>query len=218
MKKENAFKSIFLVLICTVSFGTLLGQEVKKSELIQFSGVVLDGSDEQLYPIPYANVLVVGEGRGTFTDFKGFFSVVVKKGDTVEFSTIGYKPVQFTIPDTLTDNRYSLVQLMTQDTINLPETVVFPWPSREHFKLEFLAMDVSLEMQQRAMENVAERTLRQMRNVVPSDGNEHADFYLRQQARNYYFIGQTPPMNIFNPAAWKDFFDAWKGGKFKKKK
>ena len=89
--------------------------------------------------------------------------------------------------------------------------------SRDHFRLEFLAMDVTSEMQRRAVENVAEESLARMRNEVGMDGNENADFYLRQQASNYYYIGQTPPMNIFNPIAWKQFFDAWKRGDFKKK-
>ncbi|MEZ4983195.1 MAG: hypothetical protein R2769_16730 [Saprospiraceae bacterium] len=36
----------------------------------------------------------------------------------------------------------------------------------EHFKLEFLAMDVTSEMQQRAMKNLANETLERMRNDV----------------------------------------------------
>jgi hypothetical protein len=105
---------------------------------------------------------------------------------------------------------------MTQDAINLPETVVFPWPSREHFKLEFLAMDVTPELQQRATENLANETLRRMRNEVPTDGRENSQYYLRQQSREFYHIGQQPPMNIFNPVAWKRFFDSWKDGDFKR--
>lgn len=186
--------------------------------LVQFSGMVLDGTTAELIPVPYANVLVKNRGRGTYSDFSGFFSIVVEKGDSVEFSAVGYKTVEFIIPQELKDNRYSLVQLMTQDTINLPETIVFPWPSKEHFKLEFLAMDVTSEMQARALRNVANETLERMRNSVPSDGREHANYYLRQQARSYYYIGQQPPMNIFNPVAWKQFFDAWKRGDYKKKK
>jgi hypothetical protein len=107
---------------------------------------------------------------------------------------------------------------MSQDTITLPTTIVFPWPSKDHFKLEFLAMDVSKEMQDRAIENLAQETLSRGRELVMLDGNEHADFYLRQQSKQYYYIGQTPPMNIFNPISWKKFFDAWQSGDFKKKK
>ncbi|MBR9921182.1 MAG: carboxypeptidase-like regulatory domain-containing protein [Bacteroidetes bacterium] len=188
-----------------------------QEDLIQFSGMVLDGSEEMLAPVPYTNIVVKGKGRGTYSDFSGFFSIVVEKGDEIQFSAIGYKTETMVIPDSLEDSRYSLVQLLTRDTINLPVAVIFPWPSREHFRLEFLAMDVTTEMQRRAAENVAEESLRRMRNEVGMDGNENADYYLRQQASNYYYIGQTPPMNIFNPIAWKQFFDAWKRGDFKKK-
>ncbi len=209
--------ALFLMLFTLL--GTLSAQvEEESSEpLIQFSGMVLDGATAQLYPVPYTNILVKGEGRGTYSDFNGFFSLVVRQNDTIIFSAIGYKDVAVNIPDSLTDTRYSLVQLMSQDTINLPETVVFPWPSREHFRLEFLAMDVSKEMQDRAMENLAEESLEKGREIVMLDANEHADMYLRQQSRNNYYIGQTPPMNIFNPIAWKQFFDAWKRGDFKSK-
>ncbi len=197
---------------------TAQAQVLQDSTLVQFSGMVLDGSDEMLYPVPYTNILIKGEGRGTYSDLKGFFSIVVHKGDVIEFSAIGYETVEFVIPDSLQDNRYSLVQLMTQDIINLPETIVFPWPSREHLKLEFLAMDVTNELQEYAVANLAERSLARMREEVVYDGNENADYYMRQQAKNYYSIGQTPPMNIFNPFAWKQFFEAWKNGDFKKKK
>ncbi|HMQ49451.1 MAG TPA: carboxypeptidase-like regulatory domain-containing protein [Saprospiraceae bacterium] len=206
-----------LSFILFIGFALSLQAQNTQDEPIQFSGLVLDGSDEQLYPIPYVNILVKDKGRGTYSDLRGFFSIVVEKGDVIIFSAIGYKTVEFTIPEDLEDDRYSLVQLMTQDAINLPETVVFPWPSRDHFKLEFLAMDVTPELQKRAAENLANETLRRMRNDVSVDGNENADYYLRQQAREYYYIGQQPPMNIFNPIAWKQFFDAWKNGDFKKK-
>ena len=199
-----------------LSISGILAQ--RDTNLVQFSGMVLDGSDEQLYPVPYTNILVKGKGRGTYSDFKGFFSIVVEKGDVIVFSAVGYKTIEFEIPADLEDDRYSVVQLMTQDAINLPETVVFPWPSREHFKLEFLAMDVTPELAARAARNLANETLERMRNEVVADGNENADYYLRQQSREYYYIGQTPPMNIFNPVAWKKFFDSWKNGDFKKKK
>jgi hypothetical protein len=200
------------------SLSAQVDTNTNKEGLIQFSGMVLDGSNEQLYPVPFTNIYIKNKGRGTYSDFKGFFSIVVEKGDSVGFSAVGYSTVEIVIPDTLTDARYSLVQLMSQDTITLPTTIVFPWPSKEHFKLEFLAMDVTKEMQERAIENLASDALARGRDVIALDGNEHADYYLRQQSRQYYYIGQTPPMNIFNPIAWKKFFDSWKKGDFKKKK
>lgn len=205
-------------LVCAAVLFTAASLSAQKEEnLVQFSGMTIDGSSEDLFPVPYVNILVKDKGRGTYSDLKGFFSIVVEKGDVIVFSAIGYETVEYAIPTDLKEDRYSMVQLMTQDVINLPETVVFPWPDRDHFKLEFLAMDVTPELQQRAAENLANETLRRMRNEVPKDGAEHGSYYLRQQAREYYYIGQAPPMNIFNPIAWKKFFDAWKKGDFKRK-
>lgn len=208
----RVFYSIF-ILLCGVG---LWAQE-QESDVIQFSGLVLDGTYEDLLPVPFANVFIRESSRGTYSDFNGFFSIVAKKGQKVEFSAVGYKTVEFVIPDTLEGTRYSMVQLMTKDTLNLPEAVIFPWPSRENLRLEFLAMDVESEMQRRAMENLSTDKLLEMRNKVGMDANENADYYLRKQSKSYYYIGQTPPMNIFNPISWKQFFDAWKRGDFKKK-
>jgi hypothetical protein len=210
-------KYIVLSVLCTLLATTALLAQQREGNLVQFSGLVLDGSDEQLVPVPYANIVVKDRNRGSYTDLKGFFSIVVQKGDVIQFSAVGYKTVEYEVPLEMEGDRKSIVQLMTQDTFNLPETVVFPWPSREHFRLEFLAMDVTPELQSRAQENLAQEVLEKQRNIVRYDGNESADFYLRQQARENYYIGQMPPMNIFNPIAWKKFFDSWKNGDYKRK-
>ncbi len=194
-------------------------QEGKK--LIQFSGLVITNMDGNMVPVPYASIFLPDKKRGTYADYRGFFTIVVEKGDVIRFNCIGFHPVTKTVPDTLTQDRYSIVQIMAQDTLTLPEAVIFPWPSKEHFKIEFLKMDVTPELQRIAAENVANEYLAEARknpDIVPPSGRESANFYLRQQAREYVYIGQTPPMNIFSPLAWAQFFQAWKNGDFKKKK
>ena len=129
MKFMN-LKNFSLLFLTLLFCGTVAAQRVvQDSSLVQFSGMVLDGTTSELIPIPYTNIAVKGKSRGTYTDFSGFFSIVVEKGDMIEFTAVGYKSVLFHIPTNLKDSRYSLVQLMTVDAINLPETVVFPWPS-----------------------------------------------------------------------------------------
>ena len=187
-------------------------------ELVQLSGMVLDGTSGQLLPVPYATVLITNDGRGTYANLEGFFSIVTHKGDSIVFSALGYDDVTFIVPDTLTDDQYSIVQQMTNNDIDLPAAVVFPWPSRDHFKLEFLAMDVTDELQTIASANLSADKLEKLQQSVPRSGAENGSYYLRQQARQTYYIGQRPPMNIFSPVAWKQFFDGWKRGDFKKKK
>jgi hypothetical protein len=212
-------KYFFLFLFALGLGSTLSAQLVDQygEPLVQFSGMVLDGTDSQLRPVPYATVLIKNDGRGTYANLEGFFSIVAHKGDTILFSALGYDDVQFVIDPELEDDKYSLVQLMTYNSIDLPEAVVFPWPSREHFKLEFLAMDVTPELQSRASANLSADKLERLAETVPRSGAENGSAYLRQQARKTYYLGQRPPMNIFSPVAWKQFFDGWKRGDFKKK-
>ncbi|MEM9526430.1 MAG: carboxypeptidase-like regulatory domain-containing protein [Bacteroidota bacterium] len=211
----------YLLLFCAFFFSAsgLHAQLVDQNgeELVQFSGMVLDGSDNQLRPIPYTTVLIKNDGRGTYANLEGFFSLVTHKGDSIVFSALGFDDAIYVVPDTLKDDKYSIVQLMTKNNIDLPEAVVFPWPSRDHFKLEFLAMDVTPELQTIASQNLSADKLEKLRETVPASGAENASYYLRQQARQTYYIGQRPPMNIFSPVAWKQFFDGWKRGDFKKK-
>ena len=216
--------SLVCLAFCLQSASAQIKPAEKKpaEELIQFSGLVLAELNGQLVPVPYATIFIPANSRGTFSDRRGFFSLVVAKKDVVRFSSIGFETTEATIPDTLRSDHYSAVQLMTQDTtIMLPGIVIFPWPSREHFKTEFLAMDVTPELQERAARNLANESLAKLRkapDAVAYGGREGANFYLRQQTNQYYYIGQTPPMNIFSPLAWSQFFKAWKEGKYKKKK
>ena len=69
-----------------------------QQQLVQFSGLVLDGSDQSdLFPVPYTNILIKGKNRGTYADLKGFFSIVVEKGDVIIFSAVGYKTIEFQV-------------------------------------------------------------------------------------------------------------------------
>ncbi|MBU6342428.1 MAG: carboxypeptidase-like regulatory domain-containing protein [Bacteroidetes bacterium] len=218
-------KKILLFVCCVLATQLGFAQNVntapKEEQLIQFSGMLITEADGRLMPVPYATVFLPKKSRGTYSDHRGFFSIVVEKGDKVKFNCIGFEPTTITIPDTLTQDRYSIVQMLAQDTIMLPMTVIFPWPSKEHFKIEFLKMDVTPELQHQAAKNLANEYLAEARknpDIVPYGGRESANFYLRQKSREYVYIGQTPPMNIFSPLAWAQFFKAWQNGDFKKKK
>ena len=202
-----------LLFLCAGSFG-----QTSDSAVVQLSGQIFTDMDGELKPVPNVSVYIKHTNRGTYSDLQGFFSIVGREGETVVFSSVGFKTVEFVIPDTLNKNRYSMIQLMTRDTINLPETVIYPWPSRKRFKIEFLAMDVTEELQERAFENLAEKALAQMREYLPPDGKETTDLYLKQQSQSYYSEGQIKPMPIFSPLAWKEFFEAWKSGEFKRDK
>ncbi|NRA10483.1 MAG: carboxypeptidase-like regulatory domain-containing protein, partial [Crocinitomicaceae bacterium] len=108
------------------------------SNLIQLSGVVIN--EEDLETMPYTTVFDKTVRTGVIADYYGYFSTVVYPGDTLYFTYFGYKTSTFIVPDSLEDNRYSIIQMLQRDTLNLPEVVVYPWPSKEDFARAFVEM------------------------------------------------------------------------------
>ena len=223
--KTNMHITRYLALI-VFTFGLLAGlsnqgfgqTEEEEKDVIQFSGQIVYEEDGELYPIPYANVYVKGTTRGVYSDIDGFFSLVARKLETVVFTYIGFETIEYQIPDTLKRDRYSMVLLMTQDTLTLSAVEIYGWPTREHFDIEFLAMDVTEILEQRAKENLAEKILVGIREDLPMDGGENYNVVQKERQAEYYAAGQYRPMNILNPLAWAKFIKEWKAGKYKKKK
>src|SRR5437762_8414290 len=89
-----------------------------KDSVVQLYGVVMTA--DSLQGIPAVSIMVKGQNRGTITNEQGVFSIVVLKGDKVEFTSIGYKPKLVEIPADLEGNQYSVIQLMVTDTVYLP--------------------------------------------------------------------------------------------------
>ena len=211
-----------LLVIFFLSFAVSEGLIAQKNDdpvkVVEFSGMVFyEDENGHPAPLPYTNVAVMGTSRGAAADFDGFFSFVALPGETIVFSRIGFKTVEIKIPDTLRSTQYKWIQIMTEDNILLPEAIIMPWPSKEHFKQEFLAIDISNELRENAEANLAEEKMKEIRYSVPVDGRETSSLVIKQQATDYVYTGQMKPQNIFNPLAWKKFIDAWRRGDFKKK-
>lgn len=192
---------------------------LKVNDYIQFSGtVVTEDINGEVVPLPYVNIAILGSSRGTFSEVDGFFSMVAKKGDTIKFSRVGYKEAEIVVPDSLSSVYYSWIQIMSQDSVLLPEAVIFPWPDRDFYKIEFLALDVSDELRSRARENLSAEVLEAVRESLPADGGEAYNLELQKRISDIKYNGQFKPQNIFSPTAWAKFIKQWRNGDFKKKK
>ena len=189
--------------------------ETVKDSVVQLFGIVMTA--DSLEGIPAVSVTIRGTNRGTISNEQGVFSIVVLKGDVIEFSHISYKTKLTTIPKTLEGNQYSVVQLMVEDTTFLPATVIKPRPSPEQFARDFVSAKVSDDDIEVARQNNSAAKRRALAKTTPGDGGEATSMQLRNVATRASYRGQTPPMNIFNPAAWSEFIQAWKRGDFKNK-
>jgi hypothetical protein len=207
-------KIIYLLVFLGLCTSQVTAQTTKRN-VIQFSGVVV--SADSLSPIPYANVTVKNSYYGTISDYYGFFSFVARAGDTIYFSSVGYQKAQYIIPEDLEESRYSVIQVMNRDTIELATTVIYAWPSREQIYEYFLKAPVPDDDLERARKNLEQETLVNMSMKMPMDASMNYKNSMDQYNTRLYQAGQIPMNNLMNPIAWAKFVEAWKRGDFKKK-
>lgn len=207
------FIPYFFVLLFAIPLSVKAQFETFKDSVVQLYGVVM--SADSLQGLPSVSIVVKGRNQGTMTNDQGVFSIVVLKGDELEFTSVGYKPKLVTIPKNLDGNQQSMIQLMVQDTVYLAATIIKKYPTRQEFERDFANVKVPDDQQEIARQNLSEANRRALLAIYPADGREATNNYFKQNQRKYYSAGQLPPQNIFNPLAWAEFIKAWKRGDFK---
>lgn len=185
-------------------------------ELIQLSGLVV--SVDSLQGLPLVSIRIKNTNKGTFTDEGGFFSFVVKKTDTIVFSFIGYKTVEYILPANLKGIKYSIIQPMAEDTVFLNTAVIRSYPTPDEFDYYFVKATIPDAYYEASTRNLRKKTLETLAQNMSMDGAANQRYTAQQQAYRYYYNGQLPPNRIFDPFAWGQFFNAWKNGAYQKKK
>ena len=184
---------------------------------IQFSGVVLSNNDS-LKPIPLTSVIIKGTRRGAISDYFGFFTLVAQPGDVIQFISLGFKDAEFRIPDTLSSISYSIIQTLFRDTIELKEVTIYPWPTKEEFKREFLNLRLPDDDYVRAEKNMKAEDMRILIKGLSNDPSLSYRNLQNYQQTKLYHNGQMPVSNLLNPVAWAKFIQNWKAGVYAKKK
>src|ERR1700754_5170757 len=206
-------KIVLYILLLSAPFAVHAQFDKLKDSVVQLYGVIMTA--DSLKGIPSVSVIVKGRNQGTYSNDQGVFSIVVLKGDVIEFSSVGYKTYTLSVPDTFRGNQYSVIQLMVTDAQYLPATIIRPRPTREQFERDFVNTKVPDDDIEIARQNNDASKRRILARSLPASATEAASTYLRQSATRYSYQGQAPPQNIFNPLAWADFIQAWKRGDFR---
>ena len=189
-------------------------QQKEVLDLIQISGIIVSG--DSLRPVPFVNIIIKDTYRGVVSDYYGFFSIVAKERDTLEFSSIGFRKAWFIIPDTLSEQRYSLIQVLHGDTITLPE-MVYRFPTLPEFKEAFINLRISDNDMDRAKKNLNRNNMSLLAERMPMDGTMNYRELMNYKSNEFYSSGQLPPYKILDPIAWGQFLQMWQSGAFKKK-
>jgi hypothetical protein len=205
------FRLLLLPLFASLTLCAESQTYIDTARLIQLSGVVV--AEEDLTQIPYATVYDRTIRRGVISDYYGFFSKVVFPGDTLIFSAYGYKTSTYVVPDSLIDDRYSIIHMMHKDTLNLPEVTVYPWPSREDFARYFINMQPYEDAIRRAQRELSGESLAFVAARLEGDASLASGYAMDQRNTKIYTNGQLPVNNLLNPYSWAKLIDDWKAGK-----
>jgi len=211
--KRILFYTLILIFLLP-RYGSAQFEKLRDS-VVQLYGIVMTA--DSLVGIPAVSIMVKGQNRGTISNTQGVFSIVVMKGDVVEFTHVSYKSKIVNVPTNLEGNQHSIVQLMVADTIYLPATIIRPRPTAAQFARDFANTKIEDDDYAIARKNTSVATRRALSRTMPADGREASNIQLRNVATKASYAGQNPPQNIFNPAAWADFIQSWKRGDYKKK-
>ena len=162
------------------------------AQVVQVSGLVVTG--DSLSPLPYCTVFRSRDRRGTMTDARGFFSLPALTGDTLEFSSVGYVSQQAVIPEGGELARVNLVQPMGRDTVTMNDAFVYPWPSRERFRQDFLALGLPNQGLDPAWDSPMDpMDVYDRLSEVGRDGQSTSSNVLAAQAQQAGYAGQAPP-------------------------
>jgi hypothetical protein len=211
--KFASVKKIYIILLF-LSAAICSFSQKKADELIQFSGYAFTA--DSLMGVPFAHITILNRGRVATAGPDGFFSFAAHAGDTLVFTSVGFTPVMYVIPEKLESNKFSVIQIMTKTDIYLPNTIIYPWGSREQFPQAFKDLRLPDDDLQRAKRNMDRERLAELGERLEMDGGEATNLALRNASAKTYYYRQAPPQNIFNPLAWAEFIRAWKRGDFKK--
>jgi hypothetical protein len=206
---------ISILFFSILFFDQLWSQE---EDLIQFSGYTIMGDADSLTPCAFVIIKNKSRNSGAYSDPNGFFTLVVKRGDTIQFSSIGFQKNTLIIPFNIKSDRFTANQRMIRETQKLPETVIVPWRNLDELKQAVLELKVDENDLILAYQNLQYDRWASLQQSMPLDGVESQRRTLIQQnsENRTYNLGITPVNNILNPLAWYQFINQLSNNKKKK--
>lgn len=197
-----------MVILLVFSIGISYSQNTSK-KVIQFTGVVF-GSDS-VSSIPGVHVYIPKSGRGTTTNPYGFFSLPVLEGDSIIFSSVGYRRAYYIVPTHDQESSLRIVVVLEDDVTFLEEVEIRPFPTESMFKAALITMELP---DQKEYANIYQwlnsEYMKHAYLNLPASPNANHQYYMNLQ-RQAYINKYSPPQNqLLNPFAWSQFINSLK--------
>ena len=200
-------KLVGLILFAFASLSALAQKQEKL--LVQFTGII-HNNDSTGTVVPYVNIVnISNNGQVTQSNYKGYFSFVVREQDTILISCVGYNTVRVVIPAHVPSQSYTVQAVLKSQIANLPTFRVFPWATTEEFTKDFLSMRLADDDLEIARKNLSHNSIVLMERTLGRDGDEinTAQNFHNNIVNSHYY---TNP--LFNPFAWGNLINQISAG------
>jgi len=127
---------LLILFILILTHHSAISQPISTNKYV-LSGTVVNGATNEA--LMGANI-ISNKNIGATTNELGEFTISVSQNDTLKISYIGFKTFYYDTP--IEDTRMYLIKFkLYNDSINLDEVVIYPWPIFNEFKEAFLILN-----------------------------------------------------------------------------
>lgn len=185
---------ITLLLLLLSSQLKVIAQEAAENSLVLIHGIILDAESESEVSNAHISINRISSA---VSDLEGKFSIYVYRGDTVQFSFLGYRDVTF-VTDTLPGRSYVAGIFMQRDTMLIGEVIIHP--RMGDLKTEFMNSDAQRSSElQNAQNNLIVSTYQGINSSAElGDPGTNYDLLRRRQTINAYEKGGIPSDQMMN--------------------
>lgn len=208
--KNAFFKYLLIIGLVGAGFGASNLQAQEKLPIVQLSGIVMtQDSTRTIFGVHIYD----SYGRGTTTNYRGWFNKAFLAGDTITFSAIGFRTEKVVVPVDQ-GSRFNLIVAMEESVTQLADVEINPFPTEELFKEAILAMNLN-EDQESVLNNFSSDAITEMVRTMPIDPSPDQNFRYMMNQQFYDLSNSAGPRAnpLLNPFAWAEFVNS-----FKKKK
>lgn len=205
------FLKIILLIISLLCKNLFSCAQDSPRPVMQLTGIIL-GKDS-IQEIPGVHVYVPKAGRGCTSNYFGFFSMPVLEGDSIVFSSVGYKRISYIVPAHAEESSLKILVTLEEDITYLDELEVFPYPSESIFKAAILATKIPDNNGMQSMQDFfSSKEFLLAANNLPASANMNHRYFIKMQQQSYNNRFQPPSMtmSLLNPFAWRNFIRSLK--------
>jgi len=195
-------KMIRNILVVCFAVGLALTASAQQRKLVQFSGVIHNADTNVI--VPYVTVTNLSYQYQTFTaNHQGYFSFVAHEGDTVLFSSVGYRSTRIVIPR-VSEDKYTAMVNMTAEIKELPMVTPYPWASIDEFNMAFMSLEIADDDIVVAKKNLSPESLAALAAVTPRSAEEIQNYSAMQNhiGLTNKAVNQRMANPLLSPFAW----------------